>query len=379
MRCVSRLVNYANVVASIALLGLLVLPAGASAKNSPALSFSPSPFDFGPVTGGSSQSKTLTLRNAGGAASGTLKVSLSRSDAFTITTDSCTARSLGPRQSCGVTVRFAPIGAGAATATLTAIGENSAPATDVLSGTVFRGQLYWTNFDGTVWTAGLDGSNPTQIVSPETYWLWHYVAVDGSHIYWTDNGNGVIWEAGLDGSNPSQVVSALSSGPLGVAVDSSHLYWTDSSGTIWEAGLDGSNRTQIFNGQNSEFGVAVDSGHLYWTDNVDGTIWKAGLDGSHPTEIVNGQNGPFGMAVDSSHLYWTDNGDGTIWKAGLDGSNPTQIVNGQNGPFGMAVDSSHLYWTDNGDGTIWEAGLDGSNPTQIINGACCPVGVAVRS
>ena len=151
MRCVSRLVNYANVVASIALLGLLVLPAGASAKNSPALSFSPSPFDFGPVTGGSSQSKTLTLRNAGGAASGTLKVSLSRSDAFTITTDSCTGRSLGPRQSCRVTVRFAPIGAGAATATLTAIGENGRHGRaewDCVPGTTLLDQLRWNGLDG---------------------------------------------------------------------------------------------------------------------------------------------------------------------------------------------------------------------------------------
>jgi hypothetical protein len=53
------------------------------------------------------------------------------------------------------------------------------------------------------------------------------VAVDGSHLYWADgadaNGDahtGTINEAGLDGSNPTSLVSGQDY-PIGVAVSSS--------------------------------------------------------------------------------------------------------------------------------------------------------------
>lgn len=47
------------------------------------------------------------------------------------------------------------------------------------------------------------------------------MAVDKNHVYWTNNeGDGTVWEAGLDGSNPTQIISGQLL-PTGVAVDSS--------------------------------------------------------------------------------------------------------------------------------------------------------------
>jgi hypothetical protein len=385
------------VVPLVALI-LLVLPAGAWAKNSPALSFSPSPFDFGSVAAGSSQSKMLTLRNAGDSASGALKVSLSGSGAFTIANDRCSARSLGPRKSCAVTVQLAPTRTGTVNAALRAVGKKpAARASDALSGTVPAGHLYWSR-DDAIWRAGLDGSDPTEIISGHDY-PWG-VAVDRGHVYWADVNVAAVWEAGLDGSNPTMVINDLNNGQgqcctTGVAVAGSHLYWTDGQdpwGAVWEAGLDGSNPTQIISGQNLAVGLAVDSSHLYWTDpnggaSDSGRIWQAGLDGSNPTPIVTGHDYPWGVVVDRGvvdrgHLYWTEVNRGTVWKAGLDGSNPTMIVNLTNDQCcttGVAVDSSHLYWIT-GD-TIWQGGLDGSNPTQIIriSGTGLPIGLAVGS
>jgi hypothetical protein len=64
-------------------------------------------------------------------------------------------------------------------------------------------------------------------------------------------------EAGLDGTNP-QTIATGQSGPSGMAVDSSHLYWTNQrDGTIVEAGLDGTNPQTIATGQSIPFGVAV--------------------------------------------------------------------------------------------------------------------------
>ena len=60
-------------------------------------------------------------------ATGALKVSLTGSSAFSITADTCTARSLGPKKSCSVTVQYAPTTAGSSdTGTLTAMSKKPA-------------------------------------------------------------------------------------------------------------------------------------------------------------------------------------------------------------------------------------------------------------
>jgi Domain of unknown function (DUF5050) len=360
---------------------------GAAAGPRPsALVFTPSPYGYGQVAAGQTASRTFTLSNQGGSATGRLRVTLAGAAAFTITGDTC--KSLPPGKRCAVTVRFAPAGAGAVTATLTAASKKQATVTDALTGTggvggPAPGHLYWAA-GGTIWEANLDGSNPRAIVTGQPDPAG--VAVNASHLYWTDSGSGAIWAANLDGSNPQAIVTGQIS-PAGVAVNASHLYWTD-SGAIWEANLDGSNPQVIVTGQNDAgFGVAVDASHLYWTDTDGGTIWEANLDGTNPQAVVSGQQLPYGIAVGgggpklAGPMYWTNRGDGTVNVAALDGTNPLAIVSGQHHPQGMAVssaDGGDLYWANNGDGTIWEADWpDGANPHAIVTGQQRPVGVAV--
>jgi DNA-binding beta-propeller fold protein YncE len=45
------------------------------------------------------------------------------------------------------------------------------------------------------------------------------VAVDGSHIYWANNGAGTIGRADLNGQNANQSFITGVHGPFGVAVD----------------------------------------------------------------------------------------------------------------------------------------------------------------
>src|SRR6266702_4403590 len=77
----------------------------------PALAFTPSTdgtYDFGAVQPGQSGSQEFTLTNSGGTASAALTIALSGSPAFTTAEDACSATSLGPGKSCGVTVEFSP-------------------------------------------------------------------------------------------------------------------------------------------------------------------------------------------------------------------------------------------------------------------------------
>jgi len=357
---------------------------GAVAGTRPsALVFTPSPYSYGQVAAGQTASQTFTLSNPGRSATGRLTVTLAGAAAFTITRDTC--KSLPPGKTCAITVRFAPAGAGAVTAALTAASKKQAAAPDVLTGTgavggPAPGHLYWAA-GGSIWEAGLDGSSPHAIVTGQHDPAG--VAASASHLYWAGSGGGSIWEADLDGSSPHAIVTGQIS-PAGVAANASHLYWTD-SGAIWEANLDGTDPQVIVTGQyDAGFGVAVDASHLYWTGTDGGMIWEASLDGTSPQAVVTGQLLPYGMAVGgpmTGLMYWTNRGDGTVHIAAVDGTDGFAIVSGQHRPQGIAVSSAgqgHLYWANNGDGTIWEADWpDGGNPHAIVTGQQFPAGVAV--
>lgn len=110
--------------------GSTVVPQSVTA---PSLAWSPSSagtFDFGTQSGGSKTSQIFTLTNSGRAASAVLVVGFGAgtSSDFSITADTCTGTSLGPKKSCTVTVQFAPAALDDATGALNATGKKP-PAT----------------------------------------------------------------------------------------------------------------------------------------------------------------------------------------------------------------------------------------------------------
>jgi hypothetical protein len=131
---------------------------------------------------------------------------------------------------------------------------------------------------------------------------WTLSAAATPFLYWTDDyfsvGQSAISEASLDGTSPQTIVTGLDD-PDGVAVDGSHIYWTNlgntyangGNGTISEANLDGTSPQTIITG-GEPYGIAVDGSSLYWGDASSGTIHRASLDGTSTVTIVTGQGDP---------------------------------------------------------------------------------------
>jgi len=110
----------------------LLAPSGQAAAL-PFTSFSPVLAGFGPVPSGTSASKTFTLKNSGGAATGQLSIALVGSSTFKVTSDQCTGVKLGAGKSCTVTVTYKPTAGGAHDfTTLWAYGQK--PVTVALAG-----------------------------------------------------------------------------------------------------------------------------------------------------------------------------------------------------------------------------------------------------
>ena len=125
--------------ATAAVVWSIVVPATSEGAGAPALEWSPAAegsFDFGQVYPGETSSVLFRLTNRGGSATAVLTVAVEGSPAFTLTSDACTGRALGPGKWCAVTATFTPADtARSGTGTLSATGKRvAASATLTLIG-----------------------------------------------------------------------------------------------------------------------------------------------------------------------------------------------------------------------------------------------------
>jgi virginiamycin B lyase len=231
------------------------------------------------------------------------------------------------------------------------------------------------------------------------------IAVDGSHIYWTNRENGTIGRATLNGSgaateeDPEFIVGLTEPNFLTVAGE--YVYWTDDvnggdgHGVIGRAKLGPSEaediRPEFITGASNPQGIDVDSTNIYWTN--DGsfyethTISRAGLDGSGVKlqfiELAEHSH-PRGVAVNDTHIFWIeDNTSGYVNRRKIDGG-PSEFYldTGQEGqePSGIALDENHVFWTGQKSSTIGRADLNlsiDSRDPQFITGAEHPQGLAL--
>jgi virginiamycin B lyase len=247
------------------------------------------------------------------------------------------------------------------------------------------GAVYWGE-GGTVSAANLDGGNANS-----KYLQFHHlggptcdVAVSESHLYWCEWFG--IWRVNFEGpATPVSIVPGLNN-PGGIAIDGSHVYWTNrGAGAIGRAALDGSARNDGFIlGLDPPCEVAVDGSYVYWLDQRG--IGRARLDGSAVEEpFLPTVPGGCGLAVGFGYVYWAA-GEGRIGRASLNGFEADPgFITGVGGVSGIALDDGHVYWADWREGmnysTIGRADLDGSdvNRSWIATQTFNIGGVAVDS
>jgi hypothetical protein len=242
-------------------------------------------------------------------------------------------------------------------------------------------------------SANLDGTNPQPVPgAPE----FSSFASDGTHLYGTSGLGPTIARLGVDGTGLSSsfiqipTPSCNSFGPQtpeanSIAVDGSHIFWTDiANGTIGRAGIDGSAPNDQFLAvyrpcgaggfglNQGPGGVAGAGGHVYWSDTDDGKIGRANVDGTGVNAaFISGATYPTTVAASGSDVYWSNNpiagGGWTIGHAQLDATGaviPASVnqnfITGVGNNAGLAVYGGFLYFDDN-DGWIGRATLDGGS------------------
>ena len=292
---------------------------------------------------------------------------------------------------------------------------------------ISRNQIYWTNgFE--IKRSSLDGSNVITLIDLKTDSIVD-IAVDsvGQRFYWTDR-DGNLWRATLNGQNRQKCVSglptlegSLSGGTTALAVgrrsggtadalanrgqsvpetpDSTAvvhvnapaqrppMYWVDAeAGTLHR--LVGDAVENLIPHVQKAKSLTIDrtAGTLYWTEktgNSTGNIQRANLDGTNVRLVKELTSVPLDIALDTvaGKLYLT-NAWGKVQRLNVDGSSfQPNLITGLNAPNHITLDAAggQLYWTEqtsNTTGKIRRANLDGSNVRLVKNLTSVPRGIA---
>lgn len=252
--------------------------------------------------------------------------------------------------------------------------------------------IYWGN-GPPIGRANLDGTNAEHAFIPEGPPQGGQstgcgdVAVNASHIYWSDPLRGAVGRANLDGSFPDYLFITGANNPCGIALDGTFVYWANREGhTIGRARLDGTEATQNLLGASAPCGLATNSKFLYWANGDPAYIGRVLL-------VAPGAGGPHlldgsddfdfcGLAANDTHVFWGGFGD-TIGRVKSNGADPEpSFMSGVDRPCGLAIDANRIYWTEQKLplGSIGSANLDGSGVNRsVLTELGIPCGVAVDS
>jgi hypothetical protein len=230
------------------------------------------------------------------------------------------------------------------------------------------------NNNGAIFSANLDGSNPSQIGNKSNYFSF-YGAVDSpseSKIY-------VAWYYGVYAmdykGNNFQTLYSFPEGGLGGAIDidinNNDVYFISTpEKKLYKMKTDGSGLTVISNtrGYGTDLVLDTDNSYIYYFDNKLSSkgLFKMHMDGTGLETLLTNTDKVYNFNIDfaNSKIYYCSSDKGYV--CNLDGSNSTTLFNFQIGDIAIDNNTNLLYLTDITNKSIKTANLDGSNIQTII-------------
>ena len=131
--------------------------------------------------------------------------------------------------------------------------------------------LYWTVNDGSIWSSPLPTAAPKMLALGANG--ANNIVVDDKYVFWSSNKG--LERVDIMGGMP--VALALSPNIRSVAVDATHVYWTDElAGLVQRVLKDGSGPIEMIGfDQSGPFGLALDNQYVYWSNSNTSNIWRS--------------------------------------------------------------------------------------------------------
>jgi hypothetical protein len=250
-------------------------------------------------------------------------------------------------------------------------GKNCTPTLDVKGD-----HVYWIEYDGPFLNAArIDGSEASKIVAgvPVAGARADFtrLAVDDHNAYWAMSRPPSVWHAPLDGDNGVAMPLALEPSvadagvvaqepawsPYGVAVDATHVYWSDSGNSaIKRRALTSLDRDlpaeRVISGEEGPMDIALDGQRLYWLTST-GLVRSCDKAGPcTPLTLASGQTGAEFLLVDDLYVYWTTYvTGGSVRRVQKMGGRLVveSLATNQKMPYGIAQECGTIYWTNHND------------------------------
>ena len=133
------------------------------------------------------------------------------------------------------------------------------------------------------------------------------IAVDDTHVWWTDRLKDAVMRIPKTGGTP-ETVAPLSSGarPRGIVSAEGAIWWVEQTGRVmrWQGGR----ATQVATGAGNPRDIAVHGGDIYWSEHEGSAIRWAG----QTEPLAEGENLPHDIATDGLAVYWTNYGGNNV-------------------------------------------------------------------
>ena len=218
------------------------------------------------------------------------------------------------------------------------------------------------------------------------------VAVQGSRVYWTNNGNDTVMMADkADGKNVGPVAASGISSPWGILTDNTSVYWANHdfkpNGTIAKCPLAGCTANGSLSAPatlavaDEPLGLAIAGNRLFFTEDNGGGVWSIDTsDGGTPLNLApGGINHPFKIVTDGTYVYFTSN-ETALHSVSVKGGPIFNLVNAPD-QSGLAIDQGTLFFTNypfsSNSGSIASVSKDGGTATGFAGSQVNPLNVVV--
>ncbi len=208
--------------------------------------------------------------------------------------------------------------------------------------------LYWVDDHG-IWRSDLSGADKVSLATDQDI---RVLVVDDVWCYFGTFGGEIRRVSKTPGGTSEHFAGDAGhkvSNPTALAVDATHLYWTDAYfDSISRVSLDGTTTTTLIESK-TQGGIVGDEPHrlalnstkLFWTT-LDGQVGFALKDGSGATALVAPAAEFGGIAADDTHIYWV--GDG-VYRATIDGSAVLQLAPANpSRRYAIVIDATDAYF-----------------------------------
>ncbi len=206
------------------------------------------------------------------------------------------------------------------------------------------------------------------------------VAVNDQYVYWVNGGDGALWEG--EGSGGAVMRLPKNGGtpeklsdeafPQAIALDATHVYWTDAENDeIRRMPLEGGEVTVLASNQGDPRYLALSDTDVFYTTGEMGVVARVPKAGGASAVLSSEGGKTTAITVSDGYVYWTNELSGAVRRVSAYGGTPITLRQATR-PTALVVNGSQLYFTDLTESNLYQMSVTGGVATILATDQALP-------